>query len=269
MQSRESLHQTKQVSQPARHHRLFNFIGIILLTIFLLASVANQTVMNEKFVAKQIAKSDIGTEIVTDVNNSASQYGLDEKIMTKKIANELIEDAVGDVYADREISIDFTPVYNRVDKLVNDKLSDVGYSGTGLSSSLKSELQSGLNSIINQQMNTSELTNLEGELASAKTILSVLWAGSGILLVIMAIYALIRRFLLQGLGWISLIGGVFSLLFLKVATVTGSDILSSQSSLSSLSPDLPNSIFGTGLVYGLGFIIVGAVLLVVSRLFKK
>lgn len=239
------------------------------MVFFLLTSVANITVMNEKFVANQVTNSEIGSSIVTEVNSSASDYGLSEKILTKSITNELLTDAIGDVYEDRNVSIDFDPVYNRIDKLVDQKVEGLGYGSTTISSTLKSEIQSGLTTVINKYLNTSELSEVSEQVANVRKITNVVWAVSGIILLIMAMVALFRRFLLNGSGWILLIGGIISTVLLKAGSLVLYQLMSSITDLSSSATQISGAIFAHGLVYLLAGIIVGLLLIVLSFVLRR
>lgn len=268
MQSRQERHSLKQQPVVRKHHTGAKFLGVVLLVVCLMSTVLGQTVLNEKFVAHQVTESQVGDEIVSDVNQSAAQYGLTDKIMTKKIADELLTDAVGDVFADRTVNIDFTPVYNRVDQLVSDKLAGVGYSSSGLSTTLKTQLRAGMTSIINRQLDTSELATISSDLASAKMVVHVIQVISLVGLILLLLVALLRRYALSWLGVVLLIGGILSYLAMTGLSWLLGQVLDSQTTLASFNPQLPNAISSAGMLYFVVAIVAGVVCLFIHRLLK-
>lgn len=252
-----------------KRHVGSKFLGIVFIVIFMITMIANQTLLNEKFVANQITESQIGDEIVSDVNQSASQYGLSEKIMTKKIANELIKDAISDVFNDQTVSIDYTPVYNRVDRLINQKVSSLGYGSVSLSSTVKSELRAKMTSVINDQLDTTELTTVSNELATVKQAVNVMQIVSGGVLALLLVVALFKRYVLSWLGIVALFGGILTLIIIKGANMVLTSVLTSQEVLASFSPQLPNAIFSSSLIYLIGAIIIGILLLGINKVIHR
>lgn len=268
MESRQAKFKGKVQLTRHKHNRSFNLIGIIVLTIFLLASIFNSTIFNQRFVAREISKSAISSTIVANVNQELSQYGLPDNVMTKKQANRLVRSSVKQIYAGDEIKLNLNPVFIRAAKLINQNLVGLGISTSQLPTAVTSTVKTKINATITQQINTARVKEVASELLLAKRITTIALIGSGILLLLLVVWALIGRHLIMSLSWILIISSLLSLGFIKAITVFLSNFVKNSASLSALSSQAIQDFghFGNELV--LVILIAGAVLLGLRKVFK-
>ncbi|WP_041094031.1 hypothetical protein [Paucilactobacillus hokkaidonensis] len=272
MESRKTRFESKtQLTNPQQHHGGFNFLGVILLIIFLIAMIFRMTLFNEKFVAHELSNSTITSKIVTNVNQNLTQYGLPDNVMTKKQADTLIKTSVKQVYAGDEIDLNLNPTFNRAEKLVNENLEGLGVSTSLLPTSVTSTVKAKINSVVTQQINTEQIQSVTSELLAAKRIDTIMLIVSGILLAVMIIRALIGHHLISSLSWILIISALLTLVFVKGLTLFIPNLLANSSylSLSTLSDQAVHDFGHFGYELALIILIVGAVLLGTRKAFKR
>lgn len=182
-------------------------MGTVVLTLFILSLVANTTILSSKFVLHEVNNSIVEDDITNQVNNGLAKYGISTSILTKKTTNQLVKQAVKQVYAGEKINLDLSPVTKHVENNFSSQLSQFGLANAAneVSSSITTEL----NSAVNEQLNTPEVASFTKNLQLAKTITNlvmVISAGGCILLLVIA---LLRRSFLHDFSWI----GLWSLIF--------------------------------------------------------
>lgn len=268
MESRQVKFKSKVQLTNQRHHRGFNLIGVIVLTIFLIALIFNGTVFNQKFVAREIGKSSVSTTIVTNVNQELSQYGLPDNVMTKKQANRLVNASVKQVYAGDEIKLNLNPVFSRAEKLIDQDLVGLGVSTSQLPTAVTSTVKAKINATVTKQINTARVQQMTSKVLLAKRVTTIVLIGSSILLVILLVWALIGRHLMMSLSWILIISSLLSLGIIKGITTFLNNLTANSTYLSTISSQAIQDVghFGNELV--LVVLITGAVLLGLRKMFK-
>lgn len=189
------------------HHHLWQ---IILTTIVMMAVIINGTILNQKFIAHEIAESSVGDTIVTKANDSLHSYGINESVVTHSDVNKLLTQAVGQLYNGQSIDLDLSSVDGRLSNAVSDQLSSSGLSGSVASSTVINGLESQVNSTINQSLNTPQVQAAAKTIKTAKVINTGIMAIGGALLVLNLVGALFKHDLFNTLMWLGGGGGVLT-----------------------------------------------------------
>lgn len=202
--SREELRRQQQTTSSAQqgHHFGMIFLGTIVAVIAAICLFLNLTVLNSDFAADELADSAVSTQIQSQVNDSVSQYGFSGKILTLSETKGLVRQAVKQVYAGKEINLDLSQVEKRWENQINAGLNTFGLSTSLVPSTITDSLKSQVSTEVNENLNTSEVKTASRDIYTAKTIVNLLLGISSLILLIMAIWSLLRRYFVQSFSWI-------------------------------------------------------------------
>lgn len=192
------------VPEKPQKHIGFIVIGTIFLTLLVISMVLNATVLNRHFAVREVTDSTVADDITNQVNAGLEKYGISSNILTKKTTNKLVAQAINQVYAGKKISLNLAPVTKSVGNEVDSQLSQYGISGSVISGQTSQEITSGVNTVVNNQLNTSAVTSFIHELQAVKTAVNVVMLVSGAIVVLMAVIALFGRYFARVFSWICL-----------------------------------------------------------------
>lgn len=270
MISRESLRkQAPPTPLPVpRRHWVSTLLGIFAMLVLMLCLLMNTTVLNEKFVAREVTQSTVGSEIQSEINSSLSTYGIEGETITKKQTNELLSTAVKQVYSGQPIKLDLSDILSNLEDGTTSTLSNYGVPSE-LKNSVTDSVNSEVTNIINSRINTPAVNQFESQIKLAKTLMIIGLVVSVALLFIIALYDLFSHTLLRDFRWITIVaGGLFALLlsFFKPLIVSA---VSTDVTMKSLATPIVNDIIRQGNFLSLGIIVVGLILLVLSIVMKR
>ena len=183
------------VAVPKRRHHFFNFWGVISLVLLLLSLIVNATFLNRSFVLHEIKGSVVETTITDQVNAGLEQYGISGSVLTDKETDQLLTQAVNQVYAGKKISLDLSKVTAKVGSSVDSELSQYGLSGVG--STATAAISQDVNAAVNSQVNNSAVASFTRGVQVARAVTNVIMIGSGLVVVALLVLALLRRHLLE------------------------------------------------------------------------
>lgn len=251
----------KAVTALKRHHHFFNFWGTILLVLFLLSLIVNATFLNRSFVLHEIKGSVVETTITDQVNAGLEQYGISGSVLTDKETDQLLTQAVNQVYAGKKISLDLSRVTAKVGSSVDSELSQYGLAGVG--STATAAISQNVNAAVNSQVNNSTVASFTRGVQVARAVTNAIMIGSGLLLVALIIIALLRRHLLESLSHIcigaAIIDGLVVLLVAKLGPQLAADSPDYVSFVAQLATDFSHRALGMVslvLIVGLGLLAI-------------
>lgn len=189
---------------PARHHFLFRLWGIICLTLLALGLLLNVTLLNPNFV-KEITSSSLESIMMSQVNSSLTQYGISTSVLKKSDTDKLITQAVDQIYAGEKINLDLSSVVNSVSSSVDSQLAQYGLSTSMLPAGSSSAVTNNINSIVNSQLNTPEVSQLITGIKIAKTSVNIILVICLISLVLLIIRGYGNDILLKTLAGFALL----------------------------------------------------------------
>lgn len=195
---------TAPAPEKPQKHIGFIVIGTIFLTLLVISMLLNSTVLNRRFAVREVTDSTVADDITTQVNAGLEKYGISSRILTKKTTNRLVAQAINQVYTGKKISLNLAPVTKSVGNEVGSQLSQYGISGSVISGQTSQEITSGVNAVVNSQLNTSAVTSFIHELQAVKTVANVVMLVSGAVVALMAVVALFGRYFVRVFSWICL-----------------------------------------------------------------
>lgn len=270
MESRIQRFEGKNADTNIKHHHTgFNIISIVMLTIFLVTLVLNITFLNASFMTKELKKSTVSTQITSNVNQELSQYGLPANVMTKKLTNRLILQATKQVYAGKQIDLNLSPVFSRAEKLVDANLAGLGVSTSQLPTTITATVKEKINTSVVQQINTTRVQTFTKELIAVKRIERVLLFGSGIFLVLLFFWALIKHHFWGSLGWTMSFAGLLAWVVLKLMATVASSLLTDVSELSAMSDQVVADFNRVGNLATLISLVIGVLVIVVDKILSS
>ncbi|MGN1279212.1 MAG: hypothetical protein ACI4T4_00860, partial [Limosilactobacillus sp.] len=167
----------------AKSHHFFNLWGTICLVLFVLSTILNATVLNPKFILHEVRNSVMETTITDQVNGALERYGIPTSVLTDKDTDRLLNQAVDQVYAGKNIHLDLSTVTQRAGAAADSQLAQYGLGGVG--SAASAALSQNVNSVVNAQLNTPTVANLANGIHLAKTVTNAIFAVTGIGLVLL------------------------------------------------------------------------------------
>lgn len=274
MTTRQELRQQQSIeakqnlpSHEPRHLALRWWSGLVLaLTLLLL--LVNSTLLNPRFVKHEITNSELESLMLNQVNSELTQYGISTSTLKKSTTDKLVDQAVDQVYAGKKIQLDFSPLLNNVNSAVNSQLSQYGLSTAMFSQGSSATIANTINSNVNAQLNTAEVTQLIDGIQVAKLVVKILLVINLLLLLVMLLKSIWRQQLLVTWSWGGLVGLIiYSLLILGIKTLAV-QLGSFNSDLSPFISQVAGDFLKTGIHYSLVLAIV-VVLLFLGRLLKS
>lgn len=202
---------------PARHHFLFRLWGIICLTLLALGLLLNVTLLNPNFVKKEITSSSLESIMMSQVNSSLTQYGISTSVLKKSDTDKLITQAVDQIYAGEKINLDLSSVVNSVSSSVDSQLAQYGLSTSMLPAGSSSAVTNNINSIVNSQLNTPEVSQLITGIKIAKTSVNIILVICLISLVLLIIRGLWQRHFVKNFSWICIVASILYTVIILVA----------------------------------------------------
>lgn len=220
MQTRSKLRtQATEVTteEPTGHHWGFRVLGILLLTLFMVSLVLNRTFLNQRFVTREMTSSTLENQLLDEVDSGMAQYGLPSKMLTKHDTDHIVRTVVRQAFAGEQLKVNLQPVTNQLAGQADSELSQFGISTSLLPAGSTAAITDSVNSAVNSRINTPQVTAVINGLQVAKTITNVVWAVSGLGVIIMIGWALLGHHLLTSFSWITTVALLFSGLLVAVA----------------------------------------------------
>lgn len=205
MQTRSELHKQEEpvtVSDPS-HHVGFRLIGILLLTLFTVSLIFNQTFLNKKFVTRELTSSTVETQLLDEVHAGMSQYGLPAKLLTKSAADHLVRTAVNQAFAGQQLKLDLSPVTDQLAGQADSQLAQFGISTSMLPAGTSDAITSNVNSAVNSRINTPEVTAFINGLKVTRTVVNIIMVVSAAGVLLLLVLSLFGRHLIKSFSWIT------------------------------------------------------------------
>ncbi len=246
-----------------RSHHFFNFWGTICLILFVLSTVLNATILSPRFVLHEVRNSVVETTITDQVNGALERYGVPTSILTDKDTGRLLNQAVNQVYAGKNIHLDLSRVTQRAGAAADSQLAQYGLAGVG--SAASSALSQNVNSVVNSQLNTPAVENLANGIHLAKVVVNAIFMVTGIGLVALAILAIFGRHFAQSFSrmgiWTVVVDGALCGLVGKLAPQLAADQPDYTAFVAQLSTDFMRTAFTT-----IGLVLVVTIILLIWRI---
>ena len=271
MISRESLRKQTQKQptiQPTRRHWFSTVLGIVAMLMMMCCLLLNTTVLNEKFVAREITQSAVGGQIQTQINSSLSQYGIEGEAITKKQTDQLLQTAVKQVYSGKAIKLDLSDILSNLENGTTSTMSNYGIPNQ-IKSSVTDSVNTEVTNIINENINTPAVNQFESRIKLARSMVIVGLVVSVAILFMVALYDLFTHTLLRDFRWITLIGGGLFAIFLNWLKPLIHGAISTDVAMNSLATPIVSDILKQGNWLTLGVLGIGLVLLVMSLIIRR
>lgn len=257
-----------QAPEKVKRHIGFIIVGTIFLTLLVVSMVLNSTVLNRRFAVREVTDSTVADDITSQVNAGLEKYGISSKVLTKKTTNKLVAQAINQVYAGKKISLNLAPVTKSVGNEVDSQLSQYGISGSIISGQASQELTSDINTVVNSQLNTSEVTSFIHELQVVKTVTNLVMFASGIIVVLLAVVALFGRYFTRAFSWICFWSLLLSSAFVWGVVHLVPQLVADQPDYVSFAAQCVTD-FGKQAAEMLSVLLAVLLLLIVGRLFNR
>ena len=260
MTSRESLR--KQSQQPAaqpRKHWLTTLLGVVAGIVLLVCLLLNTTLLNENFVAQEVTRSSLGSQIQSEINDSFNSYGMSGEVISQKQTNRLLRTAIRQVYAGENIHLDVSDVVNNVENNASDALG--GYS---LPTTFSNSINDQVSSIVNSRINSSQLTNFESDIRIARHIVIAGLVISVTVLLCIAIYDLMTGTLLRDFRWICLLSGLLFWGVLRTARSAAVSTMANDSLWKPITSSIADDVLRQGNYFVIAMLILAVVIFAAS-----
>ncbi|WP_295729949.1 hypothetical protein [uncultured Limosilactobacillus sp.] len=268
MPSRKQLRDAKQSGMPVQsHHWVTRLVGTIALIILLFCSLAQTTVLNERFMTKELVNSSLANEVQNDINANLSSYGIQGRIVTTDQTNKLLKQAIHQVYQDEPIQLNTSDVVNSIQNRAGNTLSKYGISSSLVNSVPTSSISNQLASILNNRLNTKDVAKLENDIHVARTITIIGLVTSIIILVLLAVRGMVTKSIVADFRWMTLISGIVSVGVLSL--IKPANYASSYASFSSSIMQVSRSILKIGWQMVCIDIIIAVLLFIIGLFFKR
>ncbi len=266
--SRKQLRDAKQSGMPVQsHHWVTRLVGTIALIILLFCSLAQTTVLNERFMTKELVNSSLANEVQNDINANLSSYGIQGRIVTTDQTNKLLKQAIHQVYQDEPIQLNTSDVVNSIQNRAGNTLSKYGISSSLVNSVPTSSISNQLASILNNRLNTKDVAKLENDIHVARTITIIGLVTSIIILVLLAVRGMVTKSIVADFRWMTLISGIVSVGVLSL--IKPANYASSYASFSSSIMQVSRSILKIGWQMVCIDIIIAVLLFIIGLFFKR
>lgn len=261
----------RAVSQPAKvaHHWVTTIIGICAAVVLLFSSLLQTTVLNENFMTDQITSSQVGQEVKNDINASFSSYGINGQLITTKQVNQLVKQAVHQVYAGKAIHLDTSEIMDGVQGRASNTLSSYGVPSTVINKLPTGALNDQVSSIINSRINTQEVTELENGIRLARVITITGLIIAVLMLLLIVVRTWLTRTVTRDFRWITLVSGIVSAGLLIMVKPVLNSYASDYASYSAVINQISSAILKVGWQMVLVDLGLALVLWVISLVFHR
>ncbi|WP_283592949.1 hypothetical protein [Limosilactobacillus galli] len=261
---------TPPVSDPEpaaeKSNHFFNLWGTIFLILFILSAILNATILNPKFVLHEVRNSVVETTITDQVNGALERYGVPTSVLTDKDTDRLLNQAVNQVYAGKNIHLDLSTVTQRAGAAADSQLAQYGLAGVG--SAASSALSQNINSVVNGQLNTPAVARLANGIHLAKVATNMIFTVTGIGLMVLAVLAVLGRHFAQSFSrmgiWTVIIDGALCGAIGKLAPQLAAD----QPDYTAFVAQLSTDFMRTALTM-IGMVLVVTIILLIWRIFGR
>lgn len=238
------------------------------MLIMMCCLLLNTTVLNEKFVAREITQSAVGGQIQSQINSSLSQYGIEGEAITKKQTDQLLQTAVKQVYSGKAIKLDLSDILSNLENGTTSTMSNYGIPNQ-IKSSVTDSVNTEVTNIINENINTPAVNQFESRIKLARSLVIVGLVVSVAILFMVALYDLFTHTLLRDFRWITLISGGLFAIFLNWLKPLIHDAISTDVTMNSLATPIVSDILKQGNWLTLGVLVIGIILLIMSLIIRR
>lgn len=236
------------------------------MILFILSAILNATILNPKFVLHEVRNSVVETTITDQVNGALERYGVPTSVLTDKDTDRLLNQAVNQVYAGKNIHLDLSTVTQRAGAAADSQLAQYGLAGVG--SAASSALSQNINSVVNGQLNTPAVARLANGIHLAKVTANMIFTITGIGLMVLAVLAVLGRHFAQSFSrmgiWTVIIDGALCGAIGKLAPQLAAD----QPDYTAFVAQLSTDFMRTALTM-IGMVLVVAIILLIWRIFGR
>lgn len=236
------------------------------MILFILSAILNATILNPKFVLHEVRNSVVETTITDQVNGALERYGVPTSVLTDKDTDRLLNQAVNQVYADKNIHLDLSTVTQRAGAAADSQLAQYGLAGVG--SAASSALSQNINSVVNGQLNTPAVARLTNGIHLAKVAANMIFMVTGIGLMVLAVLAVLGRHFAQSFSrmgiWTVIIDGALCGAIGKLAPQLAAD----QPDYTAFVAQLSTDFMRTALTM-IGMVLVVTIILLIWRIFGR
>ena len=236
------------------------------MILFILSAILNATILNPKFVLHEVRNSVVETTITDQVNGALERYGVPTSVLTDKDTDRLLNQAVNQVYAGKNIHLDLSTVTQRAGAAADSQLAQYGLAGVG--SAASSALSQNINSVVNGQLNTPTVARLANGIHLAKVAANMIFTITGIGLMVLAVLAVLGRHFAQSFSrmgiWTVIIDGALCGAIGKLAPQLAAD----QPDYTAFVAQLSTDFMRTALTM-IGMVLVVTIILLIWRIFGR
>ena len=209
--SRKQLRELNQGSSVQnKHHWGTRLLGICAVIVLLFCSFAQATVLSERFMVKELTNSGLAREVRNDVNASLASYGIQGDVITTSQTNQLLKQAIHQIYQGKPLQLDTSDVANTVQNSAGNTLAKYGVSSSLISDVPTSSINNQVSTIINNRLNTSDVKKLETGIHVARVGSIIGLVVSIIVLLLIVIRDVFSKAIIADFRWITLLSGILS-----------------------------------------------------------
>jgi hypothetical protein len=225
--------EVKMVPHPVRRHFLLALMTVLSTLVFMIAVLANGTVLNKSFAKKELTNSTLTSSLQNTVNQSVSQSGYTGTVVSTKEANQLIEQVIDDVYEGREINVDLSGIESSMVSQASQQLTQaLGISVNLNNSSVVNAIENQVTQQVNQELNTSQLQEVTSAIKIGKLVTNVMLVISSVVLLLCLVIAVFFKTVSfpitigDAMAWVSVLfaGGLLALSFYQGSLTTDTSL---------------------------------------------
>lgn len=268
MPSRKQLREDQRLTRPTNgHHWITRVIGVIAVTVLLFCSLAQTTILNERFMTKELINSNLASEVQNDVNASLSGYGIQGNVITVQQTNKLLKQGIHQIYQGKPIQLDTSDVTSSLQNQAGNTLAKYGISSTVISNAPTSTINSQVATVLNHRLNTQDVAELEDGIHIARVIAMIGLAVSIIILVLIAVRSAFARSIVADFRWITIVSGLLSAALLSA--IKPENYASDYASFASVITQTGHSILKIGWQMVCVDLVIAGLLLIMGLVFKR
>lgn len=225
--------EVKMVPHPVRRHFLLALMTVLSTLVFMIAVLANGTVLNKSFAKKELTNSTLTSSLQNTVNQSVSQSGYTGTVVSTKEANQLIEQVIDDVYEGREINVDLSGIESSMVSQASQQLTQaLGISVNLNNSSVVNAIENQVTQQVNQELNTSQLQEVTSAIKIGKLVTNVMLVISSVVLLLCLVIAVFFKTVSfpitigDAMAWVSVLfaGGLLAPSFYQGSLTTDTSL---------------------------------------------
>lgn len=234
------------------------------MVFFVLSMILNATLLNPKFILREVRDSVVETTITDQVNGALQRYGVPTSLLTDKDTDHLLTQAVNQVYAGKSIHLDLSRVTQRAGATADSELAQYGLAGVG--SAVSADLTQNVNNVVNSQLNTPVVARLANGIHLTKLVTNAIFMVTGIGLLILIVLAILGRHFAQSFSWIGIWAVVIDGLVCGAIGKLAPQLAADQPDYAAFVAQLSAAFIHTAVVI-LGPILVVTIVLFIWRIF--